>query len=101
MVLNEDKLEFMNDLSNKVMSFVTGMKDFKRNLNLNNEKRTSNQLDRKIFYLFKNNGKHKEPFCLNDIAMLTPLQLKSKIFTCDYKLSSGDFSKAAENKNLE
>jgi|APSaa5957512535_1039671.scaffolds.fasta_scaffold404819_1 hypothetical protein len=41
MVLNEGKIEFMNELSNKMVSFLAKEKDL--------------GLSKKIFYLFENN----------------------------------------------
>ena len=51
-VVNDGKIEFMNDLSNKFMTFLSGMYDYKDNLNEDMEQGHLNPLNRKIFYLF-------------------------------------------------
>ena len=52
-VLNEGKIEFMNDLSNKFMTFLSGMYDFQTNQNEECELGDKDPLNRKIFYLFE------------------------------------------------
>ena len=63
-VVNDGQIEFMNDLSNKFMTFLSGMYDYKNNLNEDMEQSHLNPLNRKIFYLFdpdsqKNDGGKK------------------------------------------
>jgi hypothetical protein len=51
-VLNDGEIEFMNDFSNKFMTFLSGMYDYSNNLNEDMEPSKSNPLNQKIFYLF-------------------------------------------------
>ena len=44
---------FMNDLCNLFTSDISGLRDFEKNINENDEVDNTNPLDRKIFYLFK------------------------------------------------
>ena len=53
-VLSNGKIDFMNDFSNKFISFLAGLQDFKTNLTEDMEKSDIDPLSRKIFYLFEN-----------------------------------------------
>ena len=43
----------MNELCNKFTTELSGLQDFEKNINVNDEKPDINPLDRKIFYLFQ------------------------------------------------
>ena len=60
-VLNDGKIEFMNDLSNKFMTFLSGMSDYQTNMTEERDTSNINPLNIKIFYLFQadSNGKNK------------------------------------------
>ena len=51
----------MNDLSNKFMTFLSGMSDYQTNMTEDMEKSNVNPLNKKIFYLFQadSDGKNK------------------------------------------
>ena len=54
----------MNDLSNKFLTFLSGLYDYQNNLNEDMEQSNLNPLNRKIFYLFdpekQKNGEGKK-----------------------------------------
>jgi len=52
-VLQGEELSFMNDLSNRVLSELTGLKNFLKNKDLHGNKDKQDPLDRKVFYLFE------------------------------------------------
>lgn len=53
-LLNDSKINFMNELSNRVFSELSGLKNFAKNKDKNNVIGTKNNtLDLKLFYLFK------------------------------------------------
>jgi len=53
-LLNDSKINFMNELSNRVFSELSGLKNFAKNKDKNNVIGTKNNtLDMKLFYLFK------------------------------------------------
>ena len=49
-----NKIGFMNELSNKVLSELANLKNFFRNKDLSGEVLATNQLDLNLFFLFEN-----------------------------------------------
>jgi len=128
-----NKITFMNDLSNKLMSEVCRLSNFYRNRELDGTKAIVDPMDLKIFYVFKNTkeGKQKKKskkksksseerfkskdtmtvstsaeeqiqFSLREISVMQTMDLNSKIFTFDAKLSKDDLTQMnQESKNLD
>ena len=126
-----NQITFMNDLSNKIMSEVCDLNSFFRNKTRDGIKAAIDPMDLKIFYVFKNTkeGKQKKKkksksksiedrnkskdtistgaeeqinFSLREISVLDTVDLNSKIFTFDSKLSKDDLTKMnVESKNLD
>ena len=51
-VLNNGKLKFMNDLSNRILSEICGLKSFFLNTNAEGKTQEADQLDKKVFFIF-------------------------------------------------
>ena len=49
-----NKIGFMNELSNKILSELADLKNFFKNKDLNGDIGKTNPLDTKLFYLFEN-----------------------------------------------
>ena len=120
---------FMNELANKVLSELAGLKNFFRNKELSGEFATKSQLDLNLFYLFENDksegntkiskrkkigsqsdhSKHstdqsniKTEFCIRDIIHMQTRDLSSKIFTFDQRLATQDLTKmVSQGKNID
>ena len=100
----------MNDICNKILSKVTNLSDFHKNLDEHNIRTKVDSIDRKVFHLFENikEGKskkktssentgtdvsaHKTSFSILDISRLETKDLAEKIFTFDKKVGK-DLSK--------
>jgi len=130
-VFQGNNITFMNDLSNRITSEITGLKSFFLNKFYDGTYDIVSQLDKKIFYVFENskNGKIKNKkkkkratssetgskhtnssdvsimkteYSLREIAALPTEFMNSKIFTFDKKLTSNDLTKMnEETKNLD
>jgi hypothetical protein len=62
-VIDNNKLSFMNDLSNKLLSELADMKNFFKNKNHEEALNHEDPMDRKLFFLFehdKSEGTSKE-----------------------------------------
>ena len=59
-VIQDDKIDFMNDLSNKVISQVTDEENFLQKYGKGGEEGSSDPLDLKIFNLFENKSGPKK-----------------------------------------
>jgi hypothetical protein len=53
-VIEDDHVGFMNDLSNKLLSELADLKNFFKNKNVQGEISNIDPLDRKMFFLFEN-----------------------------------------------
>ena len=54
-VVDKNNIEFMNSLSNKILSFLANLKNFKTNKPLQGQDQSSiHPLDLKLFHLFEN-----------------------------------------------
>jgi predicted nucleotidyltransferase component of viral defense system len=102
----------MNEIGNKILSKVTNLSDFHKNLDEHNKHGKVDTIDRKIFYLFENikddkkskqkktssentgtdASHHKKSYSILDIAKLETKDLCEKIFTFDKKVGK-DLSK--------
>ena len=125
-----NKIGFMNELSNKVLSELANLKNFFRNKDLSGEVLATNQLDLNLFFLFENDksdgknvkiskkkkigsqsdhSKHstdqsnvKTEFCIRDIIHMQTRDLNSKIFTFDRRLATQDLTKmVTASKNID
>ena len=56
LVVEEQNITMMNELSNKVLSHVSGMKDFQSKTTIKGEMLKFNQLDFKLFNQYDING---------------------------------------------
>lgn len=54
------KIHFMNDISNKILSRVSNLYDFFKNLDDDENVSKTPCIDRKIFYLFENDKSKKK-----------------------------------------
>lgn len=113
-VLDNDRLNFMNDLSNKLLSELSDMRNFFKNKCHSGAVSKVDPLDIKLFYLFEHDksetnktskkrkygsqsdhSKHSTEqskqvqieYSLREIAALSTKELTSKIFTFDKKLA--------------
>ena len=55
-VIQGDTISMMNDLSNKVLSEMTGLANFFANRDVYGDKDLENLIDKKLFFLFQNTG---------------------------------------------
>jgi hypothetical protein len=53
-VIEDNNLGFMNDLSNKLLSELADLRNFLKNKNLEGEISELDPLDRKMFFIFEN-----------------------------------------------
>ena len=117
--IDDDKIIFMNELCNTFTSQLSGLRDFEKNIDVNDNKTDQNPLDRKIFFLFQNDKDDKKKsktsgstekskintitsksmatdqleFSINDIIKVDIQELNGKIFTYDKRLAQGDLTK--------
>ena len=73
--MDDDKLEFSNELSTKILNEVTQMKDIVRQLDKNGKKVNVDPLDLKLFYIFDANDKDKS------LALQTKQSIFRKAFS--------------------
>ena len=109
----------MNDLSNKVLSFLTDHKNFFKRIRNDLSNSEIDRMDVKLFYLFQNNAEkpvqknhdssdskagigsasareEKTEYSLHEILSLSTAELASKVFTFEKKLASKDITKMVE-----
>lgn len=53
-VLEENSIDFMNDISNKILSHLTGLRNFQKSRTRDGSDLKINPMDMKLFYLFQN-----------------------------------------------
>ena len=130
-VCKGNQVTFMNDLSNKILSYLFGLKDFFKRINEDHKEIDIDRMEVKMFYLFQNNAQNPKgkkskkshtssdyskgqsagskesqeqtEFSVNDILEMTTEELQSKVFTFEKKLVTKDITKVAEqnDKNLD
>jgi len=54
MVISNEKLDFINELSSSVLKSIMGFSDLQRCILNNGKKSLVNPMDMKVFYLFEN-----------------------------------------------
>lgn len=112
-MVEKESLEFMNDLSNKILTELSGLRNFFKDRAHNGGKSEVHPLDMKLFYLFvqdksdltsnskrkkksssqSDHSKHssdstvKAEYSITDLIGMTTKELSSKIFTFDKKLA--------------
>ena len=126
-VMNGESITFMNELSNKVMSHLFGLKNFFKRVNSKDQEVDIDRNEVKMFYLFQNNAQssnkigkknkkyhssseynskglssssHKDEtteFSLKDILKMATIDLASKVFTFEKRLVTNDITKMADN----
>ena len=109
----------MNDICNKILSKVTNLSDFHKNLDEHNKRGKVDPIDRKIFHLFEIQDKKskskrrtssentgtdastlKTSYSILDISRLETKDLAEKIFTFDKKVGK-DLSKNSQNIDID
>ena len=112
-------IDFMNDICNKILSKVTNLKDFHKNLDEHNKRGKVDPIGRKIFHLFEIQDKKskskrrtssentgtdastlKTSFSILEISRLETKDLAEKIFTFDKKVGK-DLSKTSQNIDID
>ena len=126
-VMNGESITFMNELSNKVMSHLFGLKNFFKRVNSKDQEVDIDRNEVKMFYLFQNNAQssnktgkknkkyhsssennskglssssHKDEtteFSLKDILKMSTIDLASKVFTFEKRLVTNDITKMTDN----
>jgi hypothetical protein len=115
-VVDNGSTGFMNDLANKLLSELSGLKNFFKNRCHNGDRAEIDPLDMKLFFLFQqdksemtkgatkkkkvgsqsDHSKHSSDvskiamveYSINDIIALSTRELSSKIFTFDRRLAT-------------
>jgi hypothetical protein len=82
-VLQDGKLNFMNELSNRILTELTDLGNFYKNRTMESEICKDDPLDRKLFYLFQNAGEE---------GVGTKKKKKKKGTSSDYSKHSSEYS---------